>query len=299
MAPIHFRRASQAILLVTAIAVFGQTHPIVPKFEVASVKVAHSRAEESAATARGRGASGPKIDPARVELEYTSMAALLSMAYRVEPFRVQGPDWMATSRFDIKAKIPEGGTAAQVPEMLQSLLEERFHLAARHEAKEQTVYELLIGRDGPKLKLSAPDARPTDEPFPNGTGGRTVLSRFTGPNGIQTLSHWNDYLIYEARSMSVQELAVALGRYLDLPVVDRTGLTGTYEVAVEMPPGFRGRGAGRGASGDESQAPSDASTPSGVSIVRSIEKLGLRLNRVKGQVDYIVVEHLDKVPTEN
>src|ERR1039458_5970133 len=91
-----------------------------------------------------------------------SLKRLILTAYKLKPYQVSGPDWMDSVRFDILSKIPEGGTKDQVPEMLQALLAERFKLTAHRETKEQPVYGLVVGKDGPKLKPSVPDAARPD-----------------------------------------------------------------------------------------------------------------------------------------
>ena len=65
---------------------------------------------------------GMKVDAARVDIGYLSLADLIMTAYKVKAHQVVGPDWMRTDRFDILAKMPEGATKEQVPEMLQGLL---------------------------------------------------------------------------------------------------------------------------------------------------------------------------------
>ena len=87
-----------------------------------------------------------------------SLADLIRVAYRVKPYQLSGPDWMTAERFDVLAKMPEGATREQVPEMLKALLAEPFKLAVHRESKEHAVYALVVGKGGPKLKESAPDA---------------------------------------------------------------------------------------------------------------------------------------------
>ena len=77
--------------------------------------------------------------------------------YKVELYQISGPDWITTSRFDVQATLPAGATKAQIPEMLQALLADRFGLTLHREPKEQSVYALLIGKGGPKLKEGAAD----------------------------------------------------------------------------------------------------------------------------------------------
>ena len=89
------------------------------------------------------------IDSSRVDIGFTPLKSLIVLAYRVQAYQVDGPDWLASARFDLLAKLPAGATKEQVPEMLRALLAERFRLVAHHENKEQQVYALLPGKDGP------------------------------------------------------------------------------------------------------------------------------------------------------
>jgi uncharacterized protein (TIGR03435 family) len=180
---------------------------------------------------------GLKIDGARADLGSVSLTSLILMAYKVEPFQLTGPDWMATTRFDILAKLPEGATKDQVPEMLRALLADRFQLRLRREPREQQVYALVPGRDGAKLKQTPLDFVVADTPFPNGRGGQSVLSVMqpTPPAGWQTISSVNGHLVYETKKVAMPEFARFLGRYTDNPVVDLTGLSGFYEVTLDVP----------------------------------------------------------------
>ena len=100
---------------------------------------------------------GMKVDGARVDFGSMTIADLIVAAYKVKSFQVSGPDWIKTERWDIVAKLPEGSNKDQVPEMLQSLLADRFKLALHRDTKDQSVYALIVGKGGPKLKESPPD----------------------------------------------------------------------------------------------------------------------------------------------
>ena len=204
---------------------------------------------------------------------------------------------MSATRFDVLAKPPAGATSEQIPEMLQDLLADRFKLVAHRETKERNVYALVVGKDGPKMKEASPDA---GTPFPNGLGGRKVLMRSINSDGNleSTVSVLNGRTILESPKINMHEFALTIGRYLDDPVVDLTGLTGDYEIAVDVP-GNTNAGARRLARSASSDAAPAASEPSGTSILKSIQTLGLRLERRKAPLEYLIVDHLEKVPTEN
>src|ERR1035437_6542153 len=128
-----FLTISVAIVL-TACSVFAQTPAAPLAFEVATIKVAETIGP--AQIASGKIHVGMKVDAARVDIGYLSLADLIAMAYKVKPFQITGPDWMSAQRFDILAKMPEGATKDDVPVMLQALLAERFKLTLHRENKE-------------------------------------------------------------------------------------------------------------------------------------------------------------------
>jgi uncharacterized protein (TIGR03435 family) len=209
------------------------------------------------------------------------------MAYRVNAFQISGPDWMGRESFDIAAKLPEGSTKEQIPEMLQALLAERFKLAVRRETKEQTVYALLVSKDGSKLKEAEPHAPGSDKPFPNGAGGRRLLAVQQSADGRRTFSMLNGSMLLEAEKISLPDLAFILMRYVDdTPVVDMPGLKGYYQIALPVPEATLGSRGGRGPHAGENST--DAADPS-VTIFASVQKLGLKLERRKAPVEYIVV----------
>src|ERR1700681_2549902 len=110
-------------LALSTLAVFGQTPAAGPVFDVATVKAAGPLQAQMAA---GKLHIGMSIDAARVDIGSMSLAELIPVAFAVKPYQVSGPDWMKENRFDILAKMPEGATKEQVPQMLQALLADRF-----------------------------------------------------------------------------------------------------------------------------------------------------------------------------
>jgi len=297
-------------LALAAGAALGQT----ASFEVASVKPAAPL--DRGQILSGQMHVGMKIDAARVDIGSMSLADLIRVAYRVKPYQVSGPDWMASERFDVLAKMPEGATREQVPEMLQALLAERFKLTVHRESKEQAVYALVVGKNGPKLKESAPDAdapTTTDDVNPqvrvSGRGENTQVSISGGQIGTAHMSMGPDGTMHlEAPKMNMAAFADTLSRFFDRPVVDLTELKGTYQVALDlsmedlrmaartvgiMRPGL---GGGRGGA----QPPADAaSDPAGMSIFAAVQQLGLKLEPRKTPLELIVIDHLEKTPTEN
>ena len=316
--PKTFLRTISAALLVAAGVASGQTPAAAPAFEVASVKPAGPL--NPAMMASGQMRIGMKIDAARVDIGSLSLADLIRIAYRVKAYQVSGPDWMSTERFDVRAKLPEGASQEQVPEMLQALLAERFKLTIHRQSKEQNVYALVVGKGGSKLKDSVPeaDAPPAADP-PAGSmvmgegkdqvrisgnmGGRGMVVSSAQTGTMKMSMGQGGTMRMESSKMPVATLVEMLSRFVDRPVVDMTELKGTYQVALELTmEDMRGmaRTAGvmlpPGAGGAPAESASD---PSGGSIFSSVQQMGLKLEPRKAPVELIVVDHVEKVPTEN
>jgi uncharacterized protein (TIGR03435 family) len=260
---------------------FSQAPAPKPAFEVASIKPGLAGNITPAQFQSGRVHS--LIDNARVDMGSISLEVLIAMAYRMPQDRLVGPRWMGEQRFDILAKLPEGASKDQVPEMLQALLEERFKLVVHHEQKVIPVYALEIGKDGPKIHESTAE----DSASGSCNGGFHKI----------------------CRKMSMENLAADLTRIsgmnasipgglewgIDRPVVDTTGLKGVYDFTMDYGLGVPG-GGGRGGPGAAAPPPTDG-TPR--SVIEAVKDLGLKLEPTKHTFDNLVVDHVERVPTEN
>jgi len=314
-----------------ALAVSAQ-NPTGPTFDVVSIRAAAP--PDPAAVAAGKLHVGMTIDGARVDIGFLSLADLIPIAYRVKNYQVSGPDWMSSLRFDIQATLPEGATREQVPEMLQAMLADRFKMAAHRESKEHSVYALVVGKSGSKLKDAPPDAdapSATDAAAPGAPGaaiasgsrpqvsfqrdGQGAVVRGIGA-GTMRMTMNNGLMHLEASKLNMASFVDVLSRFLDRPVVDMTDLKGNYQVSLDLsmedlmkvartagvaiPAGGRGGLAGSdpgaAAAGKSADAASD---PSGGSIFNSVQQLGLKLEPRKAPIDAIVIDHLEKNPTEN
>ena len=200
-------------------------------------------------------------DAARLAYTNVSLADVIAQSYRVQHTQIAGPGWLDSQRFDILAKIPADVPKDRIPDMLQSLLADRFRLQLHRETRELPVYSLSLAKSGPKL------------PKADSSGGLSIndgrgRSRVTGR---VTLAWFADFL----------------SQRLDRPVQDQTGLEGVYTVNLEWV---------RDSADVNSPAPSDA----GASLFTALqEQLGLRLVAAKGPVEVLVVDRLEKTPTEN
>ncbi len=297
--------------------------PPAPAFEVASIKPARGLQEQALS---GKMHVGMKVDGAMVDIGSMSISDLIQTAYKVKIYQVSGPDWMKSERFDILAKLPEGANKDQVPEMLQTLLADRFKLTFHRDNRQQSIYALVVAKGGPKMKEAPPDpATPPDQPAKEDKGamvvdtgqgkvsvkqdGRGGVSA-SGPNGTSHITMENGAIHMEMDKVSMTALVEALTRFVDRPVVDMTELKGEYQVSIEIGMdeimrAARSAGvnvsmpAGRGGAAD-SAAPGDAaSDPSAGSLFSSLERMGLKLESRKAPAEIIVVDHVEKAPTEN
>jgi uncharacterized protein (TIGR03435 family) len=153
-----------------------------PTFEVASVKPAAPLDRAKLLAEIQNGATprlGPRVDGARAEYIYMTVADLMVLAYHVKSDQITGPGWIATQPFDIIAKIPEGASKNDVPKMVQSLLEDRFKLALHRDSKEHPALALMVGEGGPKMKEASEALKPIDPNTPLAPGEKQV----DGPDG--------------------------------------------------------------------------------------------------------------------
>jgi uncharacterized protein (TIGR03435 family) len=247
------------------------------RFEVASVKPSPTPATHMACV----------MNDSTVDLGAIPLKILIQIAYRMEPYQISAPDWLATARFDILARPPTGSNKAQIPEMLQALLVERFGLVAHREPKEQQIYALIAGKDGPKLKEGAADNSHSD--MAKFLDGRRLLSKINTEDGFWTMTQLDEHRFFDAPRITTPELARTLKDFVDDPVVDMTGLTGAYQVSLELPTVRQMRAA-------QNASPATAGVASdpdgGVSVFASLQKLGLALEHRKAPVEHIVVDRV-------
>jgi uncharacterized protein (TIGR03435 family) len=280
------------LALLSSIVAFGQSASARPEFEVASVK-------KSAPGAAGQVNIGVHIDGAMVRYSSLPMRSYIRMAYRVSDYQVLGPDWLATENFDIAAKLPEGATRAQIPEMIQSLLAERFKLVLHSDKKEFAVYALVVAKNGPKLKEPAPDSSAEASPGANTAVDVNVTAGRGG--GVIDMGHGSsigygrDRL--EAKKVTLSALAFAVERLLDRPVVDMTGISGTYDFSLEYS-WDELRSLVRTSSGGATELPANPDAP-GNSIFTSVAAFGLKLEPRKAPIEVLVVDRIERTPTEN
>jgi uncharacterized protein (TIGR03435 family) len=279
-----------------SLPILAQTAPARLEFEVASVKP--SAQQDSQVNV------GVHIDGAQVHIASLSLKEYIYVAYRVKFYQVVGPDWLTSARYNVDAKLPAGGTRDQVPEMLQALLADRFQLKMHRETREIPVYALTVS--GPlKLKEIPPD--PGDPATP--TAGDSVnVAVSGGRNGVNMdYGHGSIFAFgnnkFEAKKMSMPLCAAALGRFLDRPVVDMTGLTGMYDFTLPLSEEDSMALLIRSAVAAGIQLPPEAMRVlegnTDASVFSAVHDLGLKLEPRKSPLEVVVVDDVRKTPTEN
>ena len=131
---------------------------------------------------------GARVNASMAEYRYMSLKDLIANAYDMKPYQIDGPAWLANERFDIEARLPAGASKDQAPLMLQSLLADRFGLAAHRNSEEHRVLALVVGKDGPRLQPSPAASAPIDENAPLKPGEMTM----EGPDGPVRITHHSD-----------------------------------------------------------------------------------------------------------
>lgn len=224
------------------------------EFEVASIKPAPPITPDLMRS--GKMHMGVHIDGARVDIGGMPIAALLPQVFRVKQYQVSGAgttmDFTAP-RWDIQAKLPDGATQDQVPDMLLSLLVDRFKLAYHRENKERPVYALVVGKSGTKLQEAStePDAPLPDDPkaLVLHTGGAEVrINRESGAGGgrgavisspqlgtVRMRMGEDGNMHLEAPKVTMAVFAEMLNRFVDRPVLDMTEVKGSYQITLDLP----------------------------------------------------------------
>ncbi|MGB6159597.1 MAG: TIGR03435 family protein, partial [Acidobacteriaceae bacterium] len=221
---------------------------------------------------------------------------LIREAFNVNDDQIAGePAWAGSSRFDIDAKVDSADLPAmkdlnfdQRKQMIRSLLVDRFALKTHEETKELPVFALVIAKGGSKLH----EAKPGDT-YPDGLKGPD------GQHGGANMMMFNASGQITAQVVPVSDLTRLLSQQTGRTVIDKTGLTGTYDFTLQLPPrkgpmpAPPAPGSGPAAGGDES---SDDSGPSIFTALQ--EQLGLKLESQKAPLPLIVIDHIEQ-PSPN
>jgi uncharacterized protein (TIGR03435 family) len=251
-----------------------------PAFEVASIKPSDPNPSSTMWI-------GMSADSGMVHYTNITLKDCIRAAYRVRDFQIQGPDWINTARFEITAKRGPGTRLDQIPEMLQSLLAERFKLTLRHDTKDQSVYALMIGKSGPKLKASQtpPDTQTITAVGPDGQPRPPMMFQIL-PSGVHLF----------ARSTSLASFVELMSRFTERPVVDMTGIAGLYDLDLTFAAETtRGVSTGNLVGPDTTAA----SVEPAQTMFDAVQQYGLKLEARKAPMELLAVTHAEKTPTEN
>jgi uncharacterized protein (TIGR03435 family) len=275
------------LVVLSAGLCFGQ------QFEVATVKPAPTL-DTSQVVAFGR-----QIDGAQVRFTQTSLRDLIRIAWAVRDYQLEGPRWLASERFNVSAKLPENGSQRQVPEMLQTLLVERFGIRVHRASKELPLYALVVRGGAMKIRESREevDANAREQVKLAGGGGRGGVIDYGGGSYF-ALPHYR----MEARKLPMDRFAAVLGAMSDRAVLNQTGLAGRYDFDVELAEEDYGAMMTRaGMAMGEVQSPKDLQqlAAAGDPLPRILRGLGLDLKPSRGRVEVLVVDEVRKDPSEN
>jgi bla regulator protein BlaR1 len=281
--------------ILNAPAIRAQSQPLMPKFEVASVKPLGPH----------DSCCGPDVDRQTFALT-GSLYDFILHAYHLEsicgsknalgadcPLVSGAPAWIKKEQFNIQAKMADNspgytrnefmqGEAPQIEFMLQELLADRFKLTVHREMRELPVYAIAIGKNGLKLKHGKESALKQASDG-NSSPNRSMFIH-PGPDG-SSISKMT------LEDSSMQEFADFLAGFVDRPVLDRTGLKGQFDFMIEY-------GVDKVPSAGDSGLIGNLGT-AGPSMFSALqEQLGLRLESTKGRVDVLIIDHVGR-PSEN
>jgi uncharacterized protein (TIGR03435 family) len=311
---------SRALVLFAGVCVaaFAQTPAM--RFETASIRPSQGpRAEDEAnpsfrAYRKGKAPSFCMVCISGTHYDNygTALKVLIANSYGIDPRLVTGPAWLddQDTSFVIHATMREGSTRPQVQQMVKALLEERFHLEAHTATVEQVGYALVVAKNGPKLKpareMDRSECAQWTESIPT-DGKPNLMCRIPAAEGgfagtiLMTNSHfgptrnsssrteagveWHAEYFRITMALLTERLGIALstvsagmaGAGSVVRVVDHTGIAGEWDVVIDRESG-------------------DLALPS---VNGSLERQGLRLEKMMAPVETLVVDRVDRVPTAN
>ena len=282
------RYAVATVLLPVALSAQAQ-----PRFEVASIR--------PSAPDNNEVVVGVRITGVQVRISRWPLKEYLAMAYRLRPQQISGPDSIS-ALYDISATIPAGVPQDKIPEMLQALFVDRFQMKAHLEKREFPVYALEVGKDGLKIKEAALDPASATAPAATNiqaSGGNNGVTLDGGDGSSFTLANNR----VDVRRMTMERFAGLATRFLDRPLVDFTGLTGRYDLTLELAPEDYTAMLVRAAVSQGIQLPPQALQAMNLGSVNPLktgmEKAGFRLDARNAPLDVLVVDSISRTPTEN
>jgi len=266
---------------------FGQTGEPLPKFEAADI---HASAKSVNAFARPS-----QVRNARYEVKNATMVDLIAIGYGFSADKVVGgPNWLELDRFDVAAKVPADTTPEAQKQMLQALLEDRFHLVTRRETRPLPTFALTVGKK-PQLKeaegMEEAGCHPKASSGAPGAGG--VIFAMSDSSGKQTTIALGPGMTIQMmrRNMTMEAFASSLRGMIGAnlgsnPIRDETGLKGAFNFDLSYSMQMIG--------------PLATDTGERISFNTALEKqLGLKLEERQVPTPVLVVESVDRKPSEN
>jgi uncharacterized protein (TIGR03435 family) len=259
------------------------------EFEAASV-----RGPASPEVNLMRGGPGTS-DPERISYTHVRLGTIVR-AFALKPNELIGPDWLVDSNiaYDVEAKLPADATKEQASEMMQNLLKARFHLVYHFEKRSFDAFNLVLAKGGAKLKPAAPAQGPAPaDGDPEGFRAPAAKDRDGFPilppgiPNFQGQGGSDGHLRTTARALEMSRIAEFLqfdlrSLYQVNYLIDKTGLAGTYDFKLDR---------SNRSPGLESSAPD---------FFTAVEQqLGLKFEKTKVDAQVMVIDHIDKTPTEN
>lgn len=248
--------ATLPLVLLTCFSCMAETPAAGPAFDAASVR-----------SAEGNVRPEIKTSPGSLTIRNQSLQFLVYWAYDTPPFQINGPTWINDARFDVIAKSDSGGDDAKLRLMLQTLLAERFGLKTHTQQKEMQVYAITLAKGGPKFQESKDEGPPVFD-----RGGPTTLT---------------------AHRVTMKDVAIQISDPLRRPVIDETGLTGKYEIRIDVAAYMQSQAGGDGKVGEQQ-----------IDVMSVLfnalqSQLGVKLESKKATVNLLVIDRAEKTPTEN
>ena len=238
---------------------FGQASASAATFDVASVRPSQHQV-------------GPDYNnqfaytPTGISVQNVTLKRLIAEAYHLQLNQVSGPAWIDQNEYDIEARTAEPATREQMARMLRTVLADRFNLKQHSEPREMRVYDLVVADSGPKI-------HPIDD---GETAAANVGSHFHGD--MRKFADFLAVMFTMPAASSPSEPVIAGGP--QIPVLDKTGLTGIYDFSVDMRP--------------------ELGTDGFTSWQRVLkDQLGLRIESRKENVAVMIVDEATKIPNAN
>jgi uncharacterized protein (TIGR03435 family) len=246
------RATTLAVLAI--ITAFAQ--PPEPSFEVASVR------PNTSSPGDRPGRAIPEMSATSLIMRNTPLLFLIEWAYDLPNVQIESPGWMMDAYFDISAKSSASANEIQMRLMLRKLLADRLALKTHIESRNMPVYALTLAKGGPKFQESTAD-------------GQFSLER-------------SNSFVLTAHHARMRDLAQGISSEGGRVVVDETGLSGRYEIRMDLSPYIQKAAEGGGQLDVNS-----------IMFTGLQEILGLKLEPKKADIDILVIDHAEKVPTEN